>query len=109
MIDIKQLEQASKTICEFYEKNCNVHQSIVIDDKGVRVVSDEAFVPTKESEFVAKCTEELGGDFIAKVQAEALERYYKVMRNSGNLMYVSAFTEELRKAIDMTKKKHPRH
>lgn len=48
MIDSKQLENASKSIYEFYQQNCNIHQSIVVDCAGVKVVSDEVFVPKKQ-------------------------------------------------------------
>lgn len=48
MIDINQLEEASKKLMEFYTNNCNVHQSIVVDCYGVKVISDEAFIPKKQ-------------------------------------------------------------
>ena len=48
MIDSKQLEEASANLMKFYTDNCNIHQSIVIDCYGVKVVSDDVFVPKKQ-------------------------------------------------------------
>jgi len=48
MIDIKQLEEASEKLLEFYQANCNIHRSIVVDCYGVKVVSDEVFIPKKQ-------------------------------------------------------------
>lgn len=48
MINIEQLEEASEKLLEFHQANCNIHQSIVVDCYGVKVVSDEVFVPKKQ-------------------------------------------------------------
>lgn len=44
-IDFDELKEASKSLVDYYTNRCNLHQSIIIDGFGVRIVSDEAFVP----------------------------------------------------------------
>ena len=48
MIDFEELRKASESVVEFYKKNCDLHQYIVVDYWGVRVVRDEAFITTKQ-------------------------------------------------------------
>lgn len=48
-MDFGELERASKELLEFFAKNCNIHQSIIVDAQGVRVVSDEMFIATQRS------------------------------------------------------------
>ena len=48
---LKEFENNMKTAVEWYRKNCNPNQSIVIDNYGVRLVSDEMFLPIKEKDY----------------------------------------------------------
>lgn len=47
-MDLGELERASKELLEFFVKNCNIHQSIIVDAQGVRVVSDEMFIAKQQ-------------------------------------------------------------
>lgn len=47
---LKEFENNMKTAIEWYRKNCNPNQSIVIDSYGVRLVSDEMFFSIKEKD-----------------------------------------------------------
>lgn len=44
-IDMKDFEEAMKTSVEWFQKNCNPHQRIIIEADGVKLVSDEVAYP----------------------------------------------------------------
>lgn len=45
--DIKDFKEAMKTAVEWFQKNCNPHQKIIISGDGVEMVSEEMAFPVE--------------------------------------------------------------
>lgn len=43
---ITELERSASQIMDFYKKYCNIHQQIIVDSLGVKIISEDAFVPS---------------------------------------------------------------
>ena len=41
-----ELEKASQPLVDFFKKYCSPHDAIIVDESGVRRVSDIGFIPT---------------------------------------------------------------
>lgn len=47
---VREFERICKPIFEFLAKNCDPHQSVIIDNDYARIVSDNIGIPNKLSE-----------------------------------------------------------
>lgn len=48
-MDINELKEAARALCDWFKKNCCIHDHIVINADGVKIVSDTMFIPSDEN------------------------------------------------------------